>query len=189
MRQVMDVALTDPANSGVSDTKPASLLNGLTPVSATGDTEYDLKAVIDDFPGDLESAVWIGRPETFVSLNSASRPFVGARGGELLGLPCIASRHVPQPESGEVLALIDPTGIVAGDDGIEISLSDEAALEMLDSGLEQNALTGAGATTAGVVSLWQCDAIAIKIERRVNWNAVRPSVAYIDDLVIEEVSA
>ena len=91
--------------------------------------------------------------------------------------------------SGETLALIDPTGIVAGDDGIEAEISEEATLEMLDSSLEQDATDGTGATTAGMVSLFQIGAKAIKIERRVNWNAVRPSVSYIEDLAIEAVSA
>lgn len=188
-RQAMDIALVDPANSGVANEKPASLLNGVTPVSATGDVEYDLKAVIDDFPGDLERAFFVARPETFASLHSPYRPLVGARGGELLGIPCIASKHVLQPMSGETLALIDPTGIVAGDDGIEIDIADQASLELLDSSLEQDATDGTGATTAGMVSLFQIGAKAIKIERRVNWNAVRPSVSFIEDLAIEAVSA
>lgn len=184
MRQALDEALIDPANAGTANVKPASLLNGVTPITATATIENDLKALIDDFPGDLESAYFVARPKTFASLHSEKRPFVGARGGELLGIPAIPSRHVPEPVGGEILALIDPTGIVAGDTGIEVDITDQATIEMLDASLQQDGTTGAGAQQ---VSLWQSDLIGIRIDRRVNWNAVRPSVSYIQNLNLAEV--
>jgi len=184
----IDVTFIDPANAGTADAKPASILHGLTPIDGSGvsDAEFLLKAVIDDFQGDLESAYWVARPETFVSLNSLTRPFVGARGGEMLGIPCIASRHVPQPAGGEILALVDGGGIAHGDTAIEIRFATEGTLEMRDSSLTQDGTTGTGSAQT---SLWQAGLVGLMIDRHTNWSAVRPSVSFISNLELEAISA
>lgn len=188
MIEALDVALLDPANSGTNGVKPAAITTGITAIDANGitDVEYLLKAAVDDFEGDFATACWVATPATFTSLHDFTRPLIGPNGGELLGLPAYASRHVPASASGEHLFLIDGEGIAAGDLGVEIGVAEHASLEMLDASLLQNATTGAGAQ---MVSLWQSDCIAIRIIRHLNWAAVRPSVAVIKNLELEAVSA
>jgi hypothetical protein len=54
--------------------------------------------------------------------------------------------------------------------------STQSALEM-DSAPSGDALTP---TAASLISLWQANAIALRVEKTVNWKALRPhSVAYI----------
>jgi hypothetical protein len=94
-------------------------------------------------------------------------------GGTLEGLPVIVSDY-----AGTNVVLVNASDIYLGDDGgVSIDISREASLEMLDSGLTQNALTGTGAS---LVSMFQLNAVALRAERTINWKRRRTSaVAYL----------
>ncbi|WP_425408093.1 phage major capsid protein [Hyphococcus sp.] len=176
----IDAAFLDPANGGSANVKPASVLDGVSAIGFGSDYDFAIKALIDDFGGDFETAYFVARPKTFVSLHdSLVRPLIGARGGELCGLPAIASRNVPDPAGGELLILIDGQAIATGDQGIEVSVSTETSIEMADDA------SGAAAQT----SLWQAGLAAIKVDRHVNWAAMRDSVSYMSGLQLHDTSA
>lgn len=179
-----DSAFIDPANSGVSGSKPASVTNGVTALAASGDTQalvaYDLREWIQDFSGNLDTAVIVCRPELAVAINSFEHPLIGARGGELLQIPVIASRSVPAPAGGHLLILIDGDRIALTTDGAEITTSTEGTVVMADD---------ASGATANHVSLWQSDSIGVKVTRHLNWAALPGAVSVLEDIQLRETSA
>lgn len=165
----LNSAFLDPANSGTSDVKPASVSNGAPSLPATGDGLADIRLLIDIFPGDLERAVLVGSPATFAALHDPLiLPGLGIRGGEAIGIPAI-----PATDAGDNLILIDPDGIALGEAGMALRVSKEATISMLDNPTN-NSVTP---TATNLVSLYQCDSIAILAEKVINFLEVRPSVA------------
>ncbi|MGX7952428.1 phage major capsid protein [Tsuneonella sp. HG249] len=175
---VIDQSFIDPANAGTTDIEPASVTNGVTAVTSTGDGIGDLRLLIDAFPGDLERAVLVGSPSTFAALHDPHfLPTLGVRGGTAMGIPAI-----PSNAAGDTLALIDPEGIAVGEDGMEIRTSNQASIEMLDGSLAGDSIGVVPGTAASTVSLWQTNSSAILLEQRINWETARPSVAIIEGL-------
>ena len=85
-------------------------------------------------------------------------------GGEMLGLPALVSRSVPNvggSPATDSLLLVDAAQIAADSAAIELDMSSQAALAM-DSAPGMNALIGTGAST---VSLFQsnCTALMAKV--------------------------
>ncbi|MCZ4091683.1 phage major capsid family protein [Sinorhizobium psoraleae] len=170
----IDTSFIDPANAGIADLEPASITNGVSPQVAGSDPTADLKSMIANFSGDLETSYFIMRPDVAVSISGADRPNIGARGGEVYGVPAITSRSAP----ANTIVLADAAGIAVGEEGGDVRMSKQAMIEMLDSALQQDATTGAGASA---VSLWQANAAGILAERTINWNVERAgSVAVLE---------
>jgi hypothetical protein len=172
MAAAIDTAFLDPDNAGTAGETPASITNGLTPISiGTGDQDdvrRALSIMIDEFEGDLTQAVFIGRPELFAMLNGYGYEDVGIRGGTLVGAPAIASRGLPNADGLYRLVLLDPGGIAYADDptATQITASQNAAVEMRDDP------TGSSTTPtpANLVSLFQTDCTAIKALAYANWS-------------------
>lgn len=174
----IDQSFIDPANAGSAGVEPASVTNGITAISAGAngvDAEgrlFDVRDLIEAFPGDLERAVLIGSPRTFsIMYNPQYLPGLGVRGGSALGIPAIASTA-----AGDTLALIDPDGIAVGSGTTDVRVSTQGAVQMLDN----PTIDSVAPTATTTVSLWQTDSAAVMAEQRVNWQVVRPSVAVLD---------
>lgn len=178
--EASDAAFIDPANAGSDGETPASVTYGVTAQASTGQFALDVKKMIASFSGDLLSAYFVGRPELLAQIAGTEFPNVGARGGEILGIPALASRGVPNDGSGNyTLTLIDPTGIayVAEDAQAEVKASSQGAVQMSDD-------PSASPTGANLVSLWQVDAVAIAALLRENWKVNRTgSVAQLTGIV------
>ena len=159
-----DFALLDPANGG-SGVAPASITNGATEIAATSDLDDDLAEVFAAFNGDLASAYWLTCPQVAAGLARGFNGDVGARGGEIAGVPVLTSPAAPDAR----LTLVDPAGIAAAwDENAELQTSEAGAVEMEGEGdLTQNAPTG-----AALVSLWQSNLRAIRGIARVAWTQV-----------------
>ncbi|MBX3664974.1 MAG: phage major capsid protein [Burkholderiales bacterium] len=183
--QALDRAFIDPANSGVSGVKPAAVTHGAPQFPSTGATadaiDDDLAALIQtltDAGSDLTFAAWIMRPQTAVYLSrlrsggALAYPGITVKGGTLLGLPVIVSGNVPtSDESGNAssITLVDAAQVAIADDGDSaLSVAAHASLQM-DSDPE----TGA----QQLVSLWQRNLIALRVERAVNWKRRHANVA------------
>lgn len=166
MVEAIDMALLDPSNAGSAGVSPASITNGVTPISAGTDPAADLRLLIENFAGDLESAIFIMTPSVAVSLASADRPGIGLRGGELLGAPAVTSRSAP---AGAII-LADVSALALGEGPSEIRTSRAATIEMLDADLVQDAATGAGTS---LVSLWQVNCLGVLTEKEMNWDIQR----------------
>ena len=107
--QFLDRQFVDPAVAEVTNVSPASITNGVTPVTATGTTatffRADVKTLFGNFfAGNLSTVggVWIMTQTQALSLsimqNSLGQsvfPTISAEGGTLLGYPVVTSENIP----------------------------------------------------------------------------------------------
>lgn len=154
----LDTAFLDPTNAGVPDLKPASITHGADSRAATASPDADLKAMITAFAGDLDRAVFIGSAKALASINSDRLPNVGARGGDIFGVPAIAARG-----NAGTIALIDPTQIAFATDGVELANAEHASILMSDA---------PGSDTFNRIGLWQRNLAAIRVHAYANWRRI-----------------
>jgi hypothetical protein len=160
----LDAAFFDSANAGVADLRPAAVTYGADATTGSATDPYGVKELIKEFAGDLERAVLVASPQSLAEMAGQDAPNVGARGGEIYGVPAIPSAGI-----GTKAALIDPGGIAFADDGGTVDASDQTSLEMSDT-------PTAPATAATVMtSLWQMNATAIRVVHYTNWKRIQPS--------------
>lgn len=165
----IDQAALDPSNAG-SDNIPAAVTHGAPTIAASSDAAADLKALVAAFAGDMSSSFLVTDPTTATGLamvrganGSFLFPDAGPRGGSILGIPLLVSRHSPRDTSGGQLALIDASGIALAMDSIELSQSENTTLAMADS----------PTSPAQMVSMFQTNALALKAVIRANWENQR----------------
>jgi HK97 family phage major capsid protein len=165
----LDSAFLDPSNAG-SDAIPAAVTNGAPTIASTDDAAADLKALVSAFTGDMASAYLVTDPDTATGLamirdanGSFLFPDAGPRGGSVLGIPLLVSRHSPRDSSGGQVALIDASGIALAMEGMELSQSDQTSLAMTD--------TPTSPTT--MVSMFQTNSVALKAIIHANWESQR----------------
>ncbi|MDN8615491.1 phage major capsid protein [Variovorax ginsengisoli] len=181
---VLDEAFMDPDNAGVANEMPASIAYGATQIQATSDFGADLRAMIAAFKGDLGYAAFVTSPDVAVGIATMTDsqghylfPGIGARGGELLGIPVLTTRSNVTTTSGSSLLLIDPTGIAAAVGSMTLDSSDQATLQMSDDPND------AGSPVFNV-SLYQTNGHAYKAEIDANWSRQRPgSVVALEGLL------
>jgi len=189
---LLDTSFIDPNLGGVTNVQPASVLYGVTPTTPSG---TNLAAISTDVAAvfaaaiaanlDPTSGVWVMSPTTALKLSlmmtaNGVKQFDGLSisGGTWQGLPVIVSQSAKiagSPQFGEMIVLLLPREILLADDGqVTISISNEAALELLDNPTN----TGAGATVAtAMVSMFQTNSVAIKAVRYINWVKRRSTAA------------
>lgn len=164
----MDSTFLDPASTATSF-RPASLLNGITETAAGGGTDADavradIALIMNKFianKNQLGGAVFImGSKLAYAlammfTLGNREFPNVEISGGKLAGIPVIVSDYVPDG----VVALVYAPGILYADGEVELAMSTEASLKMVNVSSEQAELT----------SLWQHNLVAFRAEKRVTW--------------------
>jgi HK97 family phage major capsid protein/HK97 family phage prohead protease len=196
----MDRDLLDPTKAETTGVSPASLTNGVTPITASGTTADAFRS---DF-GDL-LATYLGLNMSIsglvVVMTSAQAlrlslmrntlgqeefPGINAMGGTISGIPVITSENLVatggSPTDGyPIVAINAPDVLVADDGGISIDISREASLQMND------APDSPETTSTILVSLWQRNYIGIKAERFVTWKKGRTgAVQFIQNAKYEE---
>jgi HK97 family phage major capsid protein/HK97 family phage prohead protease len=187
----LDHDFVDPAKAAVGTTSPASITNGVavTPPSGTSASAAlaDLGTMLKKFatagltPGDIvlimSTQMALNLSMMFNPLGARSFPEINMAGGTLSGFPVITSEHLTTV--GQAIIAAKTSEIYLADDGVvTVEASDQASLEMVDSGSLQDAKTGAGATS--MVSLWQTGAVGLMGVREITWKLRRPeAVQYI----------
>ncbi len=190
----MDVDFVDPAQAEVTNVSPASITNGVTPLTSAGTSadniRTDIQNLIEQFilnnmnasnlvfimPNTLALAASILRN----SLGQPEFPELTMNGGTLLGRPVVTSQYAAnQSGSGNLVIALDPSAIFMADDGtVKVDASREASIQMSDAPTN-DAATGTGQS---LVSMYQTNSIAIRAERYINWKKARATaVAFIDD--------
>lgn len=192
--QLMDRDFVDPSKALATGVSPASITNGVTPVTATGTNaaamRTDMATLMKEFLDNnmsLTNAVWIMTGTQALSIgmmvNALGQPeFQGITpsGGTLFGLPVITSENIPDvgdsPTNGSRIILAKADEIMLADDGnVDIAVSQEASLQM-----DSTPDSPATASTV-LVSLWQHNMTAIRAERFINWAKRRTTaVGYIN---------
>lgn len=191
----LDTDFVDPTKAAVTDVSPASITNGLTPISSTGNDadaiRADVAAVMAPFIAaniTPSNGVWIMAATTALrlslmrnSLGQKEFPDLTMLGGTFEGLPVIVSQYVHNSVSGgAMVVLVNASDIYLADDGgVMIDASREASLQMLDN--PTNSSSDGTATT--MVSMFQTNSIAIRAERVINWRKRRSAAAaYLDNV-------
>jgi len=180
----MDQQFIDPAVVAVPQVNPASITNGATNSASSGtsadNAKTDLKTLIRTFTVanlSLKNAALVMNEANAFALATALNPlgqpaFPGftQTGGSILGIPVVTTAA-----AGSNIVLIDQSGILYADDGATtIDVSREASLQMDSAPMDPS-----DATTV-LVSLWQNNMIALRVERFATWARARQaSVAYI----------
>jgi hypothetical protein len=178
-----DVAFLDPANDG-STGAPASLTSTGVVVSPTGTTatavSTDLKSLLSAVAlhGNLGSPLLACSALTAIKLaamrdtaGSPAFPAVRVDGGVLVGVPLLVSPATiseGSPSVDHVVAIDAAAVATAADNAVSLSFSTEASLQ-LD--------TAPSSSASAQTSLWQNNLLAMRVERAVNWRALRANAA------------
>jgi hypothetical protein len=150
------------SSAGTADTPPG-IGNGLTPVAGSANADVDLSALIGNFGGDLETSYLVMPGKLAAAAAGLSNPNLSARGGEAHGLPVLVSKSCP---TGTVY-LIDSAGVAVAELPPELDSAEHAAIEMVD------AATSPPTASTILVSLWQLNWTAFRVEQHVNWQVAR----------------
>jgi capsid protein len=172
----MDGSFIDLSNAGTAGVEPASVTNAAPSTPSTGSSlsaiDSDLGTLIDALVAagsDLQFGAWIMSTVTgnYISRLRGSGgapafPQMSARGGTLLGLPCLTSAHVTTVGSPaqRFITLLDASKITVIDDGgANFSVSKTTSLAMADN----------PSAPSTMVSLFQTESRACKVVRNANW--------------------
>ena len=181
LTQRLDIDFINPAKTAVSGVSPASITNGAATVVSTGTTadavRLDVRALFQKFidaNNAPTSGVWIMSHTNALALSlllndlgQAEFPGVTMMGGIFQGLPVITSQYV-----GDVVVLANASDIYFADEGgIDVAMSSEASLQMLDNPTNDSVTP----TATAMVSMFQTNSVAFRAERTVNWARRRAS--------------
>jgi HK97 family phage major capsid protein/HK97 family phage prohead protease len=183
----LDTDFVNPAKAAVAGVSPASITNGLTAVvSSGGDADAirtDIRALMATFIAAQNaptSGVWIMGSTTALALSMMTNPLgqpefpgISMNGGTFAGMPVIVSDYIP---SGTVVLANASDIYLADEGGIQVDMSREASLEMADNPAH-NSGTPTGATS--LVSMFQTNSVAFRVERFINWARRRPTAVTI----------
>lgn len=180
MVQFLDGQFIDPSVTVSANVSPASITNGATTTAASGTTADDLRAdfllaITDQLAANISpsGSYWAMQPAQAVSislmLNALGQPEfpgINADGGTLLGYPVVTSNSC----ASGVVTFMKPSEILLADDGgVSIDISKDASLVMDDGG---------SPTETTMVSMFQNNMVAIRVERYINWARRRDDAVY-----------
>lgn len=178
---------TAAASSAVS---PAGLLNGVSPIPATGldaDSVYDgIRSLYASFitAKNASGLVYVMNPARAKAIGLLRNAFgqkefpdLGATGGTLDGDRVVTGDNVNEAH----VILLKPSDIYKiGDGGVQVSISRDATLEQADDPTGET--TGGTAMSKNMTSMFQTESTAIKVVRSINFAKRRTSaVAYVGD--------
>jgi HK97 family phage major capsid protein/HK97 family phage prohead protease len=187
-----DLSFIDPASAAVPNVRPASILNGVTAVTNSAATgadavREDVQALIGAFVAannPLQSGVWIMSAtyalRLMMMLNPLGQrefPGITMQGGTFFELPVIVSNYLT-----DYVALVNAEDIYLADEGgVDVAMSTEASLEMVDTPTQDSGAADPVETT--VVSMFQTNSVAFRAERTMNWARRRASaVSWMDNI-------
>lgn len=159
-----DKSFLDPASAAIAGSRPASITNGLTPVTSTGDIAVDVAALLDLFFTTRPSAQTV----SLISGPRKAAQIQALNSGGGVGHPVI----ITSAAANNVIA-VDGSGIFYSDDGVEISVSNAAAIQM------DSAPISPPDATVVIRSLWQDNLIGYRLERFLNFWAQPGAVQYL----------
>lgn len=152
--KALNAAFLDPANAGTPGEMPASIFDGITATSSSGDPEEDIATLIGGSVLDLADGVLVMTPadaaRICLRLGTAAAGLT-VRGGVLAGLPVLTS-----PAMAGYLGLVHASRILYAEGPIQLASAKDAAITMPDD-------------PSRLYSFFQKNTTGVKIERDVNW--------------------
>jgi HK97 family phage major capsid protein len=192
----LDIDFVDPGKAAVTNVSPASITNGVSPISPSGsgtlaNIRTDIKALWAPFiaaNNPPTSAVYIMSATTALALSlivesgsgMPAFPGITMNGGTFNGVPVIVSEYLDNSagSAGSIVILANARDIWLADDGqVNVDASREASLQMMDNPTNNSATP----THTTMVSMFQTNSVAIRAERFINWAKRRSSaVSWLD---------
>lgn len=194
----IDTDFIDPSKAASAGVSPASITNGVTAIASAGatadDIREDVRALMATFVAANNpptSGVWIMSSSTALALSLMVNPLgqpefpaITMRGGTFAGLPVIVSEYVPTETAGEpavttgFVVLANASDIYFADEGgVQVDVSREASLQMLDNPTNDTVTP----TATSMVSMFQTNSVAFRAERILNWSKRRTSAVAVLD--------
>lgn len=189
--QFLDGQFVDPAVAAVSNVSPASITNGVTPITPTGNDAAALRADVANLWETTflsqnlvpTTGFWIMDNVTAMRISLMRNPlgqdeFPGLTptGGTFMGYPVITSQGVPADSSGGLMIFGNAQDILFAEDTLTLDVSREASLQM------DSAPDDPSTASTVMVSLWQRNLVGLRAERYINWQKRRSNaVGYIDN--------
>jgi HK97 family phage major capsid protein len=185
-----DRALLDPALAATADT-PASITNGAPSIPSTGSDAAAMTADIAQLSGMLTAAGFPFTGRSYITSGAIAEHLAGLRlsggmlafpdvavgGGTLGGVPLVVS-----DQAGPQIVLVHGPSILAAVGAIDLSTSENALLEMVDTPVGD---VDPPASGPELVSMYQTDSVAMRCIRYLNFAPGRPgAVARIADVVL-----
>jgi HK97 family phage major capsid protein len=149
----LDAQFIDPAVADVAGVSPASITNGVTPITSVNNVGADVKALLATMPN-LQQGSLLMSPQNA----SGAMVQMGVPGGTtttLFGLNLITSSVLANN-----VVLVDAPSVLVALGDLTIDVSREAIVEM-----ESTPQTATGA----LVSLWQQNYVGLRAEQFANW--------------------
>ncbi|MGY3607659.1 MULTISPECIES: phage major capsid protein [unclassified Bradyrhizobium] len=188
----VDIDFIDPAKAAAAGVSPASITNGVAAIHSSGnDADHireDIRALMATFVAANNpptTAVFIMSSITALALSLMRNPLgqkefpdINMNGGLLEGIPVITSEYFAPVSAGGFVALVNAADVYFSDEGgVQIDVSREASLQMLDNPTNDVVTP----TATSMVSMWQTNSVAFRAERILNWAKRRASaVALLD---------
>lgn len=194
----IDIDFIDPDKAASAGVSPASITNGVSAISSAGatadDIREDVRALMATFVAANNpptSGVWIMSSATALALSLMVNPLgqpefpgITMRGGTFVGLPVIVSEYVPTETGGSpevttgFVVLANASDIYFADEGgVQVDVSREASLQMLDNPTNDTVTP----TATSLVSMFQTNSVAFRAERILNWSKRRASAVAVLD--------
>jgi HK97 family phage major capsid protein/HK97 family phage prohead protease len=190
----IDEDLLDPSQAGTANVQPASLTNGVTPMTSAGTSADNIRTDLGRLflafrAANLRGPVAIIMPESLAvtaslmanALGQPEFPGLTAGGGNVAGTRVITSQYLANASgSGNMVVAIAENEVFLADDGqVTVDMSREASLQMLDNPTN-NSATGTATT---MVSMFQTNSLAIRAEQFIHWVKLRSTaVVFMDDV-------
>lgn len=167
----VDSQFIDPSKAASAGISPASITNGVTPITPSGTTTAALKADIGALiaqwvtnnPDTTQGVFLLPPKEATMLIGSMAAPtFDLQSGGTYAGFPVVVSGSM-----GTAIVLVDAHAIALADGGIELDGSDQALLQM------STTPSTPGVAADLLTSLWQNNLVALRCERFITWTKAR----------------
>jgi len=179
---ITDRDFLDPSKAAVTNVSPASITNGVTPITASGTTADALRADLVDLMQAYASLnmslsgltlIMTSQQAIAISmmtnaLGQAEFPSLGPNGGTLAQIPVITSENIVgtggSPTDGGLIVAVNAGDILLADDGqVTIDVSTEASIQM------ESAPDSPATASTTFVSAFQQNMAFFRAEREIHW--------------------
>jgi HK97 family phage major capsid protein len=190
LTKLVDNDFLDPSKAEVSGESPASITNGTSAITASGQTADAFRADFADLLAaytannyNLDDLVIVMSQTQALRLGLLRNDFgqkefpdLNKDGGVLEGVPVVTSENIAanggSPADGRIIVALAANSILLADDGgVDVDVSTEASIQA------DSAPDSPQTSSTVLISLWQRNLVGIRVERFITWKKARSGAA------------